>query len=111
MIRVYLKEEHYFTLHLLKNAENVTGQAPTLNIMRNSDNKFLNTDDSTWDDEPFDIDLTETTNGIYQVKIDISVYYNQPESYTGIYNVTINDVVYTNSEQLVYTRQNRARLV
>lgn len=108
---MYLKEKYYCSLHLRKNGVSITGQSPVLNIMRNSDNKYLKVSTSEWDDSPEDIDLDETTPGIYQYEIDMSTFNNNPETYTLIYKYDNNGVILEDSELVHYERKNRAKLV
>jgi len=103
---MYLSELFYCTLHLTKSGENVTGKTCYLNIMRNSDRLFLNTEDGSFGDV-YDIELTETTDGIYQFELNMKDYSNIPDSYTLIYKYEL----YQFTEQLYYQRKNRSKLV
>jgi hypothetical protein len=110
MNKIYLTEDFYCTLHLLKNGVSLTDENPFVNIMRNSDNLFLQSDNS-FDSTPYDFSLTETIDGIYQYKISMKFINNNPDSYTIFYKTTIDSIEYSQSEQLYYERKNRARLV
>jgi len=104
---MYLKETYYCSLHLRKNGENVSGKTPILNIMRNSDYKYLKPSTGNWNVSANDIELIEVAPGIYQYSLDISSFYDSPESYTLIYKYNN----YVQSEQVLFERKNRARLV
>lgn len=111
MTRLYLKEIYYCTLHLLKNGAPVTGKSPVLNIMRNSDGRFLKPGTGNWNLAPEDISLIERVQGIYTYSIDMSIYYNFAGSYTLIYKYNDNGVVLQEIEQVLFERRNISRLV
>jgi hypothetical protein len=109
--RMYLKETYYCSLHLRKNGSPVTGSSPILNIMRNSDKKFLKPSTGNWNLTADNIPLIESAPGIYQYEIDMSAFNDNPESYTLIYKYNNNGVELQESELIHYERKNRARLV
>jgi len=110
-MKLYLNEPYFCSLHLRKRGVGLTGLQPTLQIMRNSDNKFLNITNSDFEDTPEDIDLNEIQSGVYNFKLEIKQYNRFPDSYTIFYNVEINGINYSNSEVIYFENKNRAKLV
>ena len=108
---MYLKEKYYCSLHLRKNGTSVLGMSPLVNIMRNSDGKYLKPSTGNWNIAPYDIPLVETAPGIYQYEIDMSTFNDNPETYTLIYKYNNNGITLAESELVHYERKNRARLV
>jgi hypothetical protein len=111
VIRMFLNEIYYCSLHLRKEGTAVTGQSPYLNIKRNSDGKYLKPSTGNWNLAPDDIPLTEVHDGIYQYEIDMASFNNAPDSYTLIYKYDSNGSLLQESEIVLYERKNRARLV
>jgi hypothetical protein len=110
MNKIYLAEDFYCTLHLLKEGSSMTGENPFANVMRNSDKLFLQSDNS-FGETPYDFPLSETMPGIYQYKINMKSIHNIPDSYTIFYKTTIDSIEYSQSEQIYFERKNKSRLV
>ena len=109
---MYLNEKFYCTLHLRKDGNSLSGLSPILNIIRNSDNKYLKPSTSNFNLIATDIPLIEVgSSGIYKYELEIALHSNVPTSYTLIYKVDINGTILEQSEQLYYERKNRAKLV
>lgn len=110
MTRLFLQEDYYCTLHLVKDGTPVSGQSPILNIMRNSDGRFLKPSTGNWNLTLDDIAMNNITSGIYQYKLD-NTHFTNPESYTLIYKYNYNGKILQEIEQILFERKNRARLV
>ena len=110
-MRIFLSELFYCSLTVYAKAQLVSGLTTELTIMRNSDNKFLNTSTSTWASSEYNISLTEVYNGVYNIGVKFSDYSNKPDTYTLIYKFNLNGVDYSQVEQIQTERKNRSKMV
>jgi len=108
---MYLKEIFYCTLHIRKNSVGVTGQNPVLNIIRNSDGKYLKPSTGNWNTTATDISMNEIAMGLYKYALDMSLYNSNPDSYTIVYKYSYNSNALVQSEQVLFERKNRSKLV
>jgi hypothetical protein len=109
--RMFLKEPFYCSLHARRFNTSITGLNPVMNILRLSDKKYLNITSNAFELTKYDIPLVEIQTGIYQYKLDISNFYDYPDSYLITYKFVFNSMNLENSEIVLFERRNKAKLV
>lgn len=109
-MRMFLKEPYYCSLHARRFGSSVSGLSPIVNILRLSDKKYLQSN-GTFSTNKDDISMTEIQSGIYQYKLEISNYYDFPDSYLITYKFEFNSKVLEDSEVIIFERRNKAKLV